>query len=29
MSSNKELNKIKIERELAKAKIIAFNRGPF
>ena len=29
MSTKKELNKIKIERDLAKAKIIAFNRGPF
>lgn len=29
MSNEKELHKIRIERELAKAKIQAFNRRPF
>ena len=29
MSNVKELKKIKIERELAKERVRAFNRGPF
>ena len=29
MSNEKELNKIRVNRELAKAKIQAFNRRPF